>query len=259
MSENDSVPDSLSTFVDRKDSSEWTVQLINPTGPEPIRNMAEGLFGSLNADLSETEIEGIEDDQLLVIQDGNVVASSPLNNVENTLLMVNSDLYTTGTKSLNEISIPDAIQELSDTVFKLDGYPEANTEKLVLTLVSRSIEQQAASSQTGTLRTSFQKLSRLDDEKGTRKVYEQLGQLTELDTHVYGIPDWIPPSEMKLTVHPVRDGEIRNTWFVVYRNETGTSRAMLATKGGANTWRGYWTNNTAEIHAIDEYILQTFG
>jgi hypothetical protein len=258
MTENNSVPDSLSTFVAQKDASEWTVQLINPTKPEPMQKMAENLFRGLDADLSEMEIGGIEDDQLLVIRDGKVVASSSLKNIENTLLLVNSDFYITGTTSLDEIIIPDAIEELSDTVFTLTGYPDANTEKLVLTLVSRHVEQQAVNSQTGTLRSSFQQLSRLDDEKGTRQVYEQLGQLADLDTHVYGIPDWIPPSEMGLTVHRVRDDELRNTWFVVHRTKTGTDWAMLAIKDGANTWNGYWTSNTAEIQAIDDYILQTF-
>jgi len=258
MAEDTSIPDSLSTFVAKKEPSKWSVQLINPTRPEPMRKMAEDLFGSLDAELSEREIKGIEDDQLLVIRDGEVVVSSPLKNLETTLLMVNSDLYTTGSKSLDEVSIPNAIQELADTVFTLSGYPDSDTEKLVLTLVSRHIEHQAANSQTGTLRTSFQYLSRLDDEKGTRKVYEQLGQLIDLDVHVYGVPDWIPPAEMGVTVHQVHDDEIHDTWFVVYRTESGMDRAMLAIKSGPNAWKGYWTKNAAEIRAIDDYISQTF-
>jgi len=258
IDEDDSIPESLSAFVDRKDPSKWSVQLINRTGPEPMRNMIESLFGSLDMEVQETEIGGLADDLLLVLRDSEVVASSPLESIKNTLVMVNSDLYTTGAKSIDEISIPDAVQTLSDAVFTLTGYPENNTEKLVLTLVSRHIEQQAANSQTGSLQTSFQRLSRLDDERGTREVYNTLGQLTDLDTHVYGFPDWNPPPEMGLTVHPVREDEIRNTWFVVHSADTGTDRAMLAIKDGPNTWKGYWTSNTPEIRAIDEYISQAF-
>jgi len=258
IDEDDPIPDSLSVFVDRKEPSEWSVQLINRRESEPIRNMVESLFGSLGMEMQETEIEGLTEDLLLVVRDSEVVASSPLESIKNTLLMVNSDLYTTGTKSIDEISIPDTVQTLSDTVFTLTGYPESNTEKLVLTLVSRHIEQQAAYSQTGTLRTSFQRLSRLDDERGTREVYNTLGQLAGIDVHVYGYPNWNPPSEMGLTVHPVRDDEIRNTWFVIHATDTGTDRAMLAVKDGSNTWRGYWTSSAPEIRAIDEYISQAF-
>jgi len=258
MAEDHRVPESLSTFVDRKEPSEWSVQLINPTEPEPILKMADNLFGGLDAEISQAEIEGIEDDQIIVIRDGEVVVSSPLKNLKTTLLLVNSDLYLTGARSLDKVDIPVAVKELSDTVFTLSGYPDSNTEKLVLTLVSRHIEQHAANAQTGTLRTSFQRLSRLDDERGTREVYEQLGQIEGLETHIYGIPDWVPPSEMGLSVHEVRDSEIRNTWFVVYLSETGTDRAMLATRNGQNTWRGYWTQNPPEVRIIDKYISQNF-
>jgi len=220
--------------------------------------MVESLFGSLDVEMQEAEIGGLADDLLLVMRDGEVVASSPLETIKNTLLLVNSDLYRTGTRSIDEIAIPDTVLTLSDEVFTLTGYPEATTEKLVLTLVSRHIEQQAANSQAGTLQASFQRLSRLDDERGTREVYNTLGQLADLDIHVYGFPDWTPPSEMGLTVHRVRDDEIRNTWFVVHSTDTGTDRAMLAIKDGPNTWRGYWTSNTPEIRAIDEYISRAF-
>ena len=121
MAEDNLIADSLSTFVDRKGPSEWSAQLVNPTRPKEIQNMAEDLFGSLGMEVPEREIEGIEENLLLMIRDGEVVASSPLKVIENTLLMVNSDLYTTGTKSIHEVSIPDTVQALSDTVFTLSG------------------------------------------------------------------------------------------------------------------------------------------
>jgi len=258
MSKDSSVPDSISVFIHQKEDSEWSVQVINPTQTEPMQNMAENLFGGLNIELEEIELEGVEDDLFLVIQDDQVVASSPLKTLKDTLLLVNSDLYTTGTKSIEEVNIPETVQTLTDTVFTLSGFPESNTEKLVLTLVSRHIEQQAMTSETGILRSSFQRLSRLDDEQGTREVYNTLGQRPDLDVHVYGFPDWDPPSEMGVTAHPVRNEEIRKTWFVVYTTEAGTDRAMLATKVGPNTWKGYWTLNSPEIQAIDSYITQTY-
>lgn len=252
------TPDSLTAFIDRKDPSEWCVQVTNLTQPEPIERMVENIFGGLEIGVKRRDLDGLDDDLLLVIQNGEVVASSPIETLLDTLLLVNSDLYSTGAKSLDEIEIPDVIQELSDTVFTLRGYPRSNTEKLVLTLVSRHIEHLAARFQTGTLRTSFQWLSRLDDEQGTREVYERLGEMSNLDTHVYGTPNWTPPSTFGPVVHRVTDEEIRNYWFVVYSTGTAQSRALVAVKTGSHTWQGYWTTNADEIREINRYITDTF-
>jgi hypothetical protein len=50
------------------------------------------------------------------------------------------------------------------------GSPASNSEKLPLIVISRYIEQLAWQHETGRLRSSFQRLSRLDDERGTRRV-----------------------------------------------------------------------------------------
>lgn len=131
-------------------------------------------------------------------------------------------------------------------------------KKLVLTLLSRYIEYQALKQQTGTLRTSFQKLSRLDDEQGTRVMYDHLGQAPGVDVHVYGVPDWCPLAEFGPTVHGVTDEELRNHWFVVYRAETQKEAAMVAIQTGKRTWNGYWTFDADDIGALDRYISETF-
>ena len=236
--ENRSLPDSLSAFIDqrRTPDSDWSAQVVNRTDPEPVQTMAEGLYDGLDIETSETELDGLDDDLFLVLRDGRVVASSPLGILKDTLLMVNVDRYRTGTQLVGEIDVPDVILELSDTVFSLE----------------------ALGQQTGTLRSSFQRLSRLDDERGTLEFYEQLGQTEGVETHVYGVPDWEPPAELGVNCHEVVDDEIRESWVVVYRTETAQSVAMVAIKTGRNTWDGYWTFDTDEIRAIDRYITQTF-
>lgn len=254
--------ESLPAFVETKehDSSEpaWSAQVVNRTDPQPIQTMAEELYESLDIETSETELAGFDDDLFVVICDGRIVASSPVQTLKETLLMVNSDLYKTGSASVREIDVPDVILELSDTVFTLKGFPKSNTGKLVLTLIARYIEQQAVLQQSGTLRTSFQKLSRLDDEQGTWEVYEQLGAIDELQTHVYGYPDWNPLPELDLLAHEVRNPEIRESWFVVYSAESVRDAAMLAVNTGSQTWKGYWTFDADEIRRLDDFITRTF-
>ena len=154
--------------------------------------------------------------------------------------------------------MPNVVLELSDTVFTLRGFPKSTNEKLVLILISRYIEQQALNGPTGTLRTSFQQLSRLDDERGTRRTYNQLGRVEELETHVYGVPDWDPSKELEVTCHGVEAEEIEKSWFVVYRSDTAHDVALVATLVGPNVWKGYWTFDSDEIQAIDRYVQQAF-
>ncbi|MFB6361720.1 MAG: DICT sensory domain-containing protein [Halobacteriales archaeon] len=254
----DPVPASLSQFIDRVGASEWAVQIVNRTAPDAIEEMLEDLFDGLTIDMTEEQLQDTDDDMVLLLNEGEPVASSPLSIVRDTLLLVNSDLYKTGTADIENIDPPDIILELADTVFSVRGFPESNIEKLVLTLISRYIEHQAWSRETGTLRSSFQRLSRLDDEQGTRRVYERLGQLPGLDVHAYGLPDWDPPEEMGLNIHEVTDDEIMQHWFVVYQTSTGQNAAMLAVKSGLHEWDGYWTFDQSQIRSMNEYITQTF-
>jgi hypothetical protein len=248
--------DPLTAFFDRRETSTWSVQVVNRTAAKPVQLMIEDLFDGLSVAVTEREFDDRDEDLLLLLHDGSVVEMSPLRTLLDTLLVVNSDLYRTGTVSLDEINPPDVITRLSDTVFTLNGYPEAATEKLVLTLISRYIEHRAWSHGAGTLRTSFQRLSLLDDEGGTRDVYERLGAIDGLDVHVYGIPDWDIPETLRVTPHGITDGKIERYWFVVYASEDGRSIAMLAEEIGPNEWRGFWTFDTDEIHRLDRCITR---
>jgi hypothetical protein len=218
--------------------------------------MLNKLFSGLDIDTKEIEDAEADEDLVVLLNDGDIVTSSPLSILKETLLMVNSDLYRSGTKEIQDIDPPDIIKELSDTVFTLRGYPESDIEKLVLTLVSRYIEYQAWSQGAGTLRSSFQRLSRLNDERGTRRVYERLGEAAGLDVNVYGVPDWDPPDSMGVTAHGISDDEIMRHWFVVYDSDATRSVAMLAVKTDPHTWEGYWTYDIAEIEAINRYIVE---
>lgn len=250
-------PDSLAEFIDREDTGEWSVVIVNQTGPDAIVRMFEELFDGLDIDVREIASTDTDDDLVVLFRDGELVATSPVGPIMDTLLFVNSDLYTTGSAAMQNFDPPDVIMELAETVFTLQGYPESNVEKLVLILVSRYIEHRAWTQQTGTLRTSFQRLSRLNDERGTKDVYDRLGQIPELDVHVYGIPDWDPPTSMEVSVHGIADEEITQYWFVIYENGDSESAALLAVKTDPNVWKGFWTFDIEEIRAINQYIEAT--
>jgi hypothetical protein len=251
-------PTSLSDFFESRGSPEWSVQIVNRTDSDPVQRMIEDLFEGLSIDVSNMDFPEQDDDLLMLLRDGDVVKTSSFDAIKNTLLMVNSDLYRTGGTALEDIDPPDVITQLSDTLFRLRGYPESNTEKLVLTLISRYIEYRAWVQEAGTLRTSFQRLSLLDEEQGTRDVYDRLGDCSSLDVHVYGIPDWDPPETLGVTIHGVSDEEIAQHWFVIYEGDDRPGVAMLAVEVGSNEWHGFWTFDQNEIGRINQYVRQAY-
>jgi len=135
----------------------------------------------------------------LLVEGDEVVAGSTLEELTEAVLLVNSDLYVTGSRKIQDLRLPAVITGLEDAVFTLRGYPESNRQKLLLITISRFIERAAWTAGDGTLRSSFQRLSRLDDEIGTRRVYENVAD-AGVDAHLYGVPDDLP-RDLDAVVH----------------------------------------------------------
>ncbi|MFB6103429.1 MAG: DICT sensory domain-containing protein [Haloplanus sp.] len=217
--------------------------------------MLEELFAEQSVAVRELDVPDAEENVVFLLEDGEVVASSPLQVLEDEILMVNSDLYITGTKPLGDVSPPAVITELEETAFRLRGYPASNLEKLPLIILSRYIEQLAWRHESGRLRSSFQRLSRLDDERGTREVYRTLGE-SGVDVHVYGVPDWLPPETFPAVVHAGYRGEFRTSWFVVYHSEADDAEtaALVAEQVDGNEWEALWTFQDDRVRAVNRYI-----
>jgi len=189
-----------------------------------------------------------------------VIARSTLDELLESVLLINSDLYKTGAIDLNEVTLPDVLSGLDEVPFRLRGYPHSNKEKLLLIVVSRVIERIAAEAGGGTLRASFQRLSRLQDERGTREVYETLGN-SGVDVHVYGVGDADPGVSLPVTVHEGRSSPYRRSWFVVFNPPPGAdaarSVALVALEDEPNVWDGFWTFRPKLVDRIDDRHIAT--
>ncbi|WP_096393328.1 hypothetical protein [Halorubrum trapanicum] len=211
------------------------------------------------------EIENL----VLLMEGDEVVAGSTLGELGDAVLFVNSDLYITGSRSLADVDLPSVISGLDDATFTLRGYPESNRQKLLLITISRFIERAAWTAGDGTLRSSFQRLSRIDDEVGTREVYERISA-TGVDTHLYGVPDELP-ADLDAVVHAGDDPDFTDSWFVVYRPPEGAHPAesdpdsdlvrgieggvgLLAVETEPRVWRGLWTFDADRISRVNRYI-----
>lgn len=233
------------------ESTTYRMAVVGTDREGPLVEMLEELFDRQPVEFVD-ETFGEYDSPLVALLDGDeVIATSPLESLSRTVLTVNSDLYITGSMELEAIDLPDVIEALSETTFHVRGYPESHYEKLPLILISRSIER-LSYEHGGTHRASFQRLSRIVDERGTKNVYRKLSD-AGVDTHVYGIPDWVPPRELDVTMHGGYGGDFDSTWFVLHRSPEEAA-ALVAIEIGANEWVGTWTFDRSAVEEIEATI-----
>lgn len=250
--------ESLWAFLKAGDVPERSLVVANREEPEQVQRLFEEAFGSLKVDIEELEVPSEATNVVVLVENGEVVATSPLKAVQNAVLFVNVDLYKTGLSGIDKYEAPDVITELDEMVFTLRGFPASTKEKLLLVVMSRFIEQRALKVGDGRLDAAFQKLSRIEDEYGTRVVYNRLSE-TEVDVHVYGIGDSIP-QQPGITVH-ADDGELyRRSWFVVFTPDDPNEEpaALLALETDDNTWKAMWTYDPERIERLQQHIIENF-
>lgn len=135
-------------------------------------------------------------------------------------------------------------------------------------VISRYVERRAWQVGAGRLRTSFQRLSRINDESGTREVYETLAG-SDVQTHLYGVPDWDPPSGFEGEIHGGYTDDHRRSWFVIYTPPDDAGRgasggdseegyvALLALEVAPREWEGFWTFRPSLVTDIDDYVARS--
>ncbi|WP_253738365.1 DICT sensory domain-containing protein [Halohasta salina] len=254
--------DSLGGIIDEVDTSSKTLLLVNltDTAVEPQLSLLDRVFDTESVTVTERQLSEGAENLVCLVDDGEVVATSSWDDLKRAFLLVNTDRYRTGTKQIETGSFPDVLTGLDDIEFTVRGYPASNKEKLLLVVISRFIEFRALSAGAGSFDASFQLLSRLDDEFGTRQVYEWLAD-TAVDAHVYGVADDPTAAEtLDLTVHATDDSELRRLWFVVFRppEPDGDHVALIAEETAPNVWRGLWTYDPDRVRRAQSYARSTF-
>ena len=252
------MAESLRSFFDELESPGRHLVLLNRSSPDPVRKLFDSLLDGQQVSISETVDPESDDDVVALVEDGAVVARSSLDELLESVLLINSDLYKTGAIGLDEVALPDVFEGLDEVPFRVRGYPASNKEKLLLIIISRVIERIAAEHGDGTLRASFQRLSRIDDERGTRSVYERVAD-TGVDVHVYGVGDVDDLSISPITVHTGTTYPYRSSWFVVFTPPDGTDgdhAALLALEDEPNVWDGFWTFRPELVTRIERYIAE---
>mgnify|MGYP006283614125 FL=1 len=253
------MADSLRSFFDEIEDPDRHLVVLNQDSPYPIRKLLDSMLDGQSVSISEIDTADDDTDTVALIEGDEIIARSTLEALMESVLLINSDLYKTGAIDLGDVVLPDVLQGLDEVPFRLRGYPESNKEKLLLIIISRVIERIAAETGGGTLRSSFQRLSRLDDEKGTYDVYDALSN-SGVDVHLYGIGDANPAESLPATVHTGTSYPYRRSWFVVFRppagGDTADHAALLALEDEPNVWDGFWTFRPELVDRIERYIAE---
>ena len=254
---------SLERFVDAHEGARRSLVLANRRQPEQLHSMLSGLFAEQSVSVDEAVVEDVPEDTVLLLdENGDVLAQSPLSAVSESLLFTNSDAFITGSTGLDAVDLPDVIRGLEGVNFRLRGFPRSKKEKLLLIAVSRQIERAAWETGAGTHRASFQRLSRIVDEQGTQRVYRRLGE-SDVDTHVYGIDDdggAARAAELGVTVHTGTSADYRDSWFVIHRPPGADEPdgpepiALLAVQDDDGVWYGFFTTDRELAISVDDYV-----
>lgn len=124
-----------------------------------------------------------------------------------------------------------------------------------LLAVSREIEDRAYRVGEGTLRVSFQTLSRF---RSQTAVYRTLAAETDLDIHIYALDDWTPPKIGGLTYHTEDVERLEPHWVLAYDGGPGDSQACgLVARAHSEDYAGFWTNDPSLVEEIATALAET--
>lgn len=246
--------DSLTDFLP-EDRLNHELLVVRPTPDLATDSTLEALFGDAGVPVSERSIPDVDERSAFLFAGEELVATSTLAELEDFVGSVESMIDEGGTDALASIRLPEVVARLNDTPVHFRGSP-ASSPTVLLMAITRHIEARAWQAGRGRLRVGFQRLSRLDDpvKPHTREVYEQFVR-TDIDVHVYGTPDWVPPRSLGTTVHGGYDEDFARNWFVVYRSGDGSGdAAFTAYDLGSDEWRGHWTFDGDRVGQIERYL-----
>jgi len=246
----------ISAFIDTGPLARRTLTVFNDDEPEPLVRMLRRMVDSPAVEVQAGEMSPESPENAVVVKDadGTELAVSSISAVGACVLLVNSDLYVTGTRSLDEVDTPAALLHLDEVPFTVTG-----KRKMLLIELSRYIESLGWQSDDNTLHAGFQYLSRIDDERGTRRVYDRLAD-SDTDLHLYGLPDRVPELSEDPTIHTEPRDELRESWFVVNTDCTADMKGvLLAERTGPSQWRGYWSFGADHVDEISAYLRKRYS
>lgn len=197
-------------------------------------------------------------DSIIIKRNNEIITESSLEDIQKSILLTNSDQYKTQKNQMEKLVFPKAILSLQNEEFVLKGYPKAYNEKLILISISRYIEK-LSYKYGGIHHSTFQKISRINDEKSTKEVYELLSDTTD-ELHIYGQPD------ADITIHGTNvypnlgsSKAYKKSWIVIHLSDNHAAALVAVEKEKKfNEWNAIWTFDREKVINLEKQMKNYF-
>jgi len=243
--------ESLHALIKAMDEAGCTLVICNHTGEDAALEPLREYFERLNVDLQTATLSvAYPTDAAILTRGSEPLAVSSVPDLASYIRL--TDLEDIDPDDL-EITRPDVL-----TQAQRQQYTVENGGKLAMIRISRLVETRALDAGAGELHAGFQRLDRVEDEQGTRQLYERLAS-AGVDVHVYGTPGAIPCEEL-YTVHADSNEELAGSWFVVFVPDTadGRSGTLVSEETAPEQYNGFWTFQRGVVDATVEYLRRTY-
>lgn len=144
------------------------------------------------------------------------------------------------------------IEQLERMTFRSQSVPQ-------LVVASRYVERRAERRGSGTLYACFQHLSRVERDLRTMLYYGVLAR-SELDVHLFGLPDTELIDTEGLCIHDEVSDELARTWLVAYDGDGNDElkAGLVAEEIGPRQYRGFWSREPDRVDEIIGYLTDTY-
>jgi len=236
-------------------SNNYEITINQKDNTDLLYKMIEKMFSNQNIEVNKSN--DTEND-IIVKQNNKIIDKSPIEEIQNSILLTNSDQYKTQKNQMDKLIFPKAILALQNETFVLKGYPKAYNEKLILISISRFIEK-LSYEYGGIHHSTFQKISRINDERGTKEIYELLSKKTD-ELHIYGQPDAeIDINSKNTTLHLGSTKIYKKLWIVIHLSDNNAAAlAALEKDNKYNEWNAIWTFDREKVVNLENKMSDYF-
>lgn len=209
-----------------------TLTVCNLDVSDRVRETLADYFDGQSVTLRRQAVDALPSNFAVLHDGGKYVAASSVRAVHRAVTQERK------ATAPDDIAVPDVLEAIDETAF-------TSYDKRRMIGASRRVERAAWEVGEGELHAGFQTLERA---KSQWRLYTRLS--LELDTHLYGAPDWdVPPTD--ITLHGYDVPEITESWFVVFdAPDEADRRALLAEERGPDEFHGFWTEEPSVVDAI---------
>lgn len=237
----------LSALVDRVASTGYTLTLFAPQssdGTEAIRSFFERQ--NVAVETAETPTDGPVDFAVLH-RGGDYQAAAPLSELRDAV-----DLDGIEQTRRDDSAGRRLLANVESDVFSARS---ASVSEMIR--ISRDIEEAALAAGSGELHAGFQRLSRVADDRRTRRMYEAVAD-RGVDVHLYGVDDAGGPLDDRFAVHADDGDEIADSWFALFDGGDGRRRGLVCEERGDREYSGFWTFDDGVVERTVDYLRRAY-